>query len=141
MPSQLDLDQGGTVRQTQLVNLGPSVGWVLAPYAWYWAITTAGTTNILRGTSVVTINVNGNVNVQLPSAKQNPAGPQAVPGSFIGAPVTILDLGGFAPGAVYTILPFGAELIDGLASIVISSQYGLYQLQPNLISGGWNLRQ
>ena len=141
MASQQDLDQGGTVRQTQKIYLGPSVGWVSAGANNILPITAAGTTNVLLGATLVTLNVAGLVTVQLFSAKGNHAGAQAVPGSFLYRPVTIVDIGGNCLTYPATILPYGAETIDGLPSIPISVNYGAFTLSPNIPAGGWTLTQ
>lgn len=141
MPSQVDLDQGGTNRQTQKVYLGPSVGWVSAPFHAPVSITTPGTTVILWGSNLVTVNVAGLVTVQLPPAKATSAGAQAIPGQFVSAPITVVDIGGNAVNFTITILPAAGETIDGLASITIVAAYGAYTLQPKTESGGWTLTQ
>ena len=141
MGSQLDIDQGGLFRQTNRVYLGPSVGWVWSPSQVILPVVVAGTTNVLEGTSVVTVNVNGSVTLQLPQSKQSAAGAGAVPGMAVSYPVTIVDIGGFATAHPILILPFGAELIDGLASIELQSAYGAYVMQPDILNGGWILTQ
>lgn len=141
MGSQLDLDQGGTFRQRQRVYLGPSVGWIEVPYSVWLPVTVGGTTNVLRGNTLVTINFNGNVTLQLPSSLASAAGAQAIPGSFIDTPLTIVDIGGFAQANTYLILPFGSETIDNQASIQLVSAYGAFILKPQVLVGGWSLIQ
>jgi len=139
MGSQLDLDQGGSFRQFVRRYLGPSVGWVNSPDDNVVPVTVGGTTTIVRGATLVTVNFNGNVTIQLPSAKSSlqPAG--AMPGTYLALPITIVDIGGFVNGTsvLITILPFGAETIMGLASIQIASPFGAFNLLPNLTVGGW----
>ena len=140
MASQLDLDQGGSFRQYVRRYLGASVGWVLSPDDNVVPVTVVGTTTVLVGTTLVPINVNGNVTIQLPSAKAPiNVTPGAMPGGSLALPITIVDIGGFVDGAtvLYTILPFGAELIMSLASFTISNPYGAVTLIPRLTSGGW----
>lgn len=141
MPSQLDLDQGGTYRQQQKVWLGPSVGWVQAQQEAVLPITAIGTYSILPGTNLITINVNGNVTINLPSAKASPAGAGAVPGQWVLVPINIVDIGGFASANTYSIVPFGAETISGLASVSLVSNFGAFLLKPILETGGWTLLQ
>lgn len=143
MPSQLDLDQGGTVRQSQRLYLGPSIGWILSPANNILSVTTVGTTIVLLGTTLILINVAGLVTIQLPSALASAAGAQALPGTFLGRPITVVDSGGNANPTTrkITILPFGTELIDGLASIAIQAPYGAFVLTPNTPLGGWTLTQ
>jgi len=141
LPSQLDLDQGGTFRQNQRVYMGPSVGWVSAPQQTVLAIIGTGTYSLARGMNLVTINANANVTINLPSAKAAPAGPQAIPGQWILVPIVIVDIGGFAATNTYTINPSGAETISSLASIRLASNFGAFVLKPILETGGWTLTQ
>ena len=141
MGSQTDLDQGGTFRQYERYWMGPSVGWVTQPQQAVLPITTAGTVAVSRGTNLITLNVNGSVTINLPSAKASPQSPQAIPGQWVLIPLTIVDIGGFAAANTYTINPFGAELISGLATIRLASNYGAFILKPILETGGWTLLQ
>jgi hypothetical protein len=141
MPSQQDLDQGGTFRQYTRVWQGPSVGWVTYPFQAVLEIKVAGTVSILRGTNLVKLNINGNVTLNLPSSIASTKTPQAIPGQWVIAPITIVDKGGFAGGVTYNIVPFGAELISGLANVQLAAPYGTIVLEPLLESGGWNLLQ
>jgi len=141
MGSQLDLDQGGTFRQRHQVYLGPSVGWIEAPLTSILRITTAGTITVLGGNTLITVNVNGAVTIQLPPAKGNAAGAGGVPGTFMATPIVIVDIGGFATANPITINAAGAETIDGQASVSLSSNYGAFTLQPDVINGGWTLIQ
>ena len=75
MPSQLDLDQGGTFRQFQRVWQGPSVGWVIYPFSAVLEIKTGGTFAISRGTTLIKLNVNASVTLNLPSSKATVLGP------------------------------------------------------------------
>lgn len=141
MGSQTDLDQGGTFRQFTRVHLGPSVGAVDYPFQAVLNITAAGTYTIARGTTLIKLNVNGNVTINLPSSKATPQGPQAKPGQWVIAPVVIMDIGGFASTNTYTINPNGAETISGLASVQLVSNRGVLVLEPIIDTGGWNLTQ
>lgn len=141
MSSQLDLDQGGTFRQFQKVWMGPSVGWLTMPVQAVLPITVAGVYPIQRWTNLITLAANGNITLNLPSSKASPTGPQAIPGQWVLNPVTVVDIGGFAAGVVYSIVPNGAELISGLASVRLSAQYGSIILKPILETGGWTLIQ
>jgi hypothetical protein len=141
MASQLDLDQGGTTRQTHKVYLGPSVGWVEVSWEWVLNVTTGGTTTMLLGTNLVLVNFNGAVTIQLPSFKATSAGAQAIPRQFLILPVVISDVGGFAFSNNITILPFGSETLSGLASIKLSSNYGSIVIRPDIVNGGGTLLQ
>lgn len=141
MSSQLDLDQGGTYRETQKVYLGPSVGWVEISSQWMLNVLVGGTTNILLGTNLILVNFNGAVTIQLPQFKATTAGAQAIPKQFATIPVAIIDVGGFAGAHPITILPFGTELIAGLASLQITAPRGAYVIQPDIVNGGGNLIQ
>jgi len=141
MGSQLDLDQGGTFRQYERYWMGPSVGWVTSPQQAVLPITTGGAVAVSRGTNLVTVNFNGPVTLNLPSAKASPQSPQAIPGQWVLLPVTVVDIGGFATANPITINPFGTELISGLASVQLASSYGSIILKPILETGGWTLLQ
>jgi hypothetical protein len=138
MGSQTDLDQGGNFRQFVKRYLGPSVGWVNSPDDNVVPITSGGTTTIAAGATLIPVNYNGAVTVQLPSAKASTtATAGAVPGLSLALPITVVDIGGFAASHNITILPFGTEKIMGLSSISISVAYGAFTLIPNLSAGGW----
>lgn len=143
MSSQRDLDQGGTFRQWVKTYMGPSVGWVPVPVDAVLPVTTGGAKTIERGTSLILLNVNASVTINLPSAKAAPQGPQAIPGQWVINPVTVVDIGGFAnPGVVdYLIVPAAGETISGLASVQLASPRGTIILNPILDTGGWNLIQ
>lgn len=141
MSSQLDLDQGGTFRQYQRLWMGPSVGWLNVPLAAELPIIATGTYTIQRGINLISINVNANVTINLPSSKASVDGPQAIPGQWVLVPITVVDVGGFASGVTYTINPFGSEKISGLSSVTLASAYGSLILKPQLLTGGWTLLQ
>lgn len=141
MSSQQDLDQGGTFRQTQKLNLGPSIGWVEVASQWLQNVTSGGTTTLVRGTNLILVNFNGSVTIQLPSLKASLAGPLAIPRQFAVIPIIICDIGGFAFASPITILPFGAELISGLASVPIGSSYGSITIRPDVVNGGGTMLQ
>jgi hypothetical protein len=141
MASQLDLDQGGTFRQWVRQYMGPSVGWVSVPVDAVLPVTAAGGTILQRGTSLVTINVDADVNITLPSAKASPAGPQAIPGQWVINPVTVVDIGGFAGSRTYNIFPAVGENISGLPSVRLASPRGSLIFVPLIASGSWNLIQ
>lgn len=54
----------------------------------------------------------------------------------LGIPIIIKDIAGNAAANVATIVPNGAEKIDGLNSVPINSNYGGFKLTP-LAAGGW----
>lgn len=142
MTSQTDWDQGGTVRQLQRLYLGPSVGWVNSPNNNILPVTSAGPISIALGMTLVTVNFNGAVVLNLPSALASAAGAQAQPGTFLGRPIVVVDIAGFASVAnPITCNPFGSELIDGLASIAIKVAYGAVVFTPNTPAGGYTLTQ
>jgi hypothetical protein len=139
MGSQLDLDQGGTYRQYVRRFLGPSVGWVWTPEENILNVSSGGTTTILQGTTLVQVNVNGAVTIQLPSTKfSQTATAGALPGTFLKLPVTVVDIGGFAAANNITILPIAGQTIMSLASIKITAAYGGFTLVPSSEHGEWN---
>lgn len=139
MPSQLDLDQGGTNRNWINTYLGPSVGWVRAPLQNVLNITVAGTYQLDPSTSLVTVNVAGAVTIVLPSAIDPTVAAGAQPGLFVNNPITIVDIGNNAQAHPITIQPAsGAETIMGLTQIQITVNYGGYTLAPNSALATWN---
>jgi len=143
MPSQLDLDQGGTFRQYQRIWMGPSVGWQTMPVQAILNLAAAGTYSILRWTNLIKLRVaSGVVTLNLPSSKATAQGPQAIPGQWVYNPVIIVDLSGQAGGATtININPFTGELISGLTSVQLAVPYGTILLEPELVTGGWTLGQ
>jgi hypothetical protein len=89
-------------------------------------VTAAGTYSVQTTDSVVLINktVAAANSVQLPAA--NARG---------GLPVTVKDLKGDGATNNITVLPAGAETIDGLANVPINANYGAYKFWP--VTGGW----
>lgn len=140
MPSQIDLDQGGTSREWVRAYRGPSVGYIMVPQRNVLQITAAGTYVLDPSTSLVEVNVAGAVTITLPSAVVPSVGPQAQPGLFAQNPITIVDIGGNAgtPANNITIQRNNSnENIMGLASIKISVNYGGYTLAPSSTQKGW----
>jgi hypothetical protein len=139
MPSQTDLDMGGTVREWVNQYLGPSVGWVQLPARNILEIIAPGTYTLDLSTNLVHINVNGLVTIIMPPVI-NPSVPAGVlPGKFGKVAVGIVDIGGFASGAnPITIQRNNAnENILGLASIQITAQFGGFILYPSNTLKGW----
>jgi hypothetical protein len=139
MASQQDLDQGGTFRETVRTYMGPSVGWVIAPARNVLSITVAGSYILNLSTTLVIINTTGAVTVTLPSALDPSVPAGALPGGYVKAIVTIVDIAG-TPNV--TIDPIsGAETIMGLASIKLATPYGSYSLRPDNTFKGWTAAQ
>jgi len=127
----LDFDQSGTSRQWLRTYLGPSVGWIMAPYQIVLPITAAGTYSLDPSTNLVEVNVAGAVTIILPLSANPVVGPQAQPGLFADNPITIVDIGGNAAANNITIQPYNvSETVMGLASIKIATNFGGYTLQP-----------
>lgn len=146
MPSQTDLDQGGTHRQWVKQYLGPSVGWVSLPNTNVLQITVAGTYQLNLSTSLVEVNVVGAVTIILPSA-QGTSSLGGTGGTTAGAnpgvagkvPITIVDIAGNASAHPITIQPISnTETIMGLASIQITINYGGFTLEPIPGAKTWN---
>ena len=117
--------------------MGPTVGWVYLPGRNPFEITAAGTYSISPDTSVVNVNANGAVIINLPTAK-NPNAPAGVlPALYARTAISIVDVGGFATAHPITIQPLAGETIMGLASIQITSNYGAFILSPNVSLSGW----
>lgn len=73
----------------------------------------------------VLVNFGGAVTIQLPTAN-----------SRVGVPVSVVDISGAAASNNITILPNGAETIMGQSSLVISGNYGSFNLWP-ISTGNW----
>lgn len=137
MSSQTDLDQGGSTRQFERRWLGPSVGWVWTPVENILAVTSASASPVV-GTTLVTVNYNGAVTITLPDVTQPSIPANSIPGPFLGLPLTIVDIGGFAATHNITINPAAGKTIISLASIAIANAYGGFTLIPNLSTGNWD---
>jgi hypothetical protein len=92
---------------------------------------------VQQGTSIVHVNVNGSVTVQLFAARGNAAGAGQVPGSYIQTVLTVNDVGGYAQAFPITILPAVGETISGSNSFILSANYGLVTLLADVLNGGW----
>jgi hypothetical protein len=92
----------------------------------YTTVTGTGTYPVAVTDNIILINktVPAANSVQLPAASSR--------GGF---PITIKDLKGDAATNNITVLPNGAETIDGLLSVVINSNYGSYKFYP--AQNGW----
>ncbi len=138
MPSQTDLDQGGTARQWVRTFMGPSVGWVMLPGTNPFDIIVGGTYILTPDTSLVQVKVAALVTLTLPTAIDPGVPAGVLPGPYAKTPITILDIGGNAFTFPITIQPAsGLENIMGLASIQITANYGGVTLKPNNAQKGW----
>lgn len=139
MPSQTDLDEGGTSREWVQTYMGPSIGMVWAPRRNPLAkITAAGTYVLDWSTNLVEVSVAGAVVIILPSAIDPSVPAGVLPGRFVKASITICDIGGFALDNPITIQPASiAETIVNLPQIQIDSNYGQYVLSPSNALKGW----
>src|SRR3974390_390797 len=125
----IDFDQSGTQREWRRVYLGPSVGWLDAPYQTLLPVTVAGTYNLDPSTNLVEVNVAGAVTIVLPSCQFPASGAQAQPRLFVSNPITVIDIGGNAASNNITINPNNvSETIMGLASVKIATNYGGFTL-------------
>lgn len=138
MPSQTDLDQGGTFREWVRTFMGPSVGWVMAPVRSVLTITAAGAYIINLSTTLVIINTTAAVTLTMPSALNADIPAGAMPGSYVKAIVTIVDIGG-APNVIIDAAV--GQTIMGLASIDLFTAYGSYSLRPDNTFAGWTAAQ
>ncbi len=140
MPSQTDLDQGGTAREWVSQYLGPSVGWVRTPGRNLLEITNPGIVNLDLSTNLVHVrSVPGAITytIVLPSALSVNKG-VVNPGTFVKSSITIVDTGGAATVATILIKPISvAETIMGLTQIQITTNYGGFILQPSQTVAGW----
>lgn len=136
MPSQTDLDMGGTAREWVNTYLGPSVGWVRAP-ARNVLLAGLGTYHLDLSTNFVQVSAGAPVTIILPSALDVANG-VTVPGAFVKSNITIVDILGQAAAFPITIKPISlAETIMGLAQIQITTNFGGFILQPSTLLPGW----
>lgn len=131
--SDVDLDKGGTERQWIKTWFGPSLGWAMTQIASVFSVAAGGTSNVPKGTTLVMVNFNGAVTLQLPSTIPT----IVTPASFFKYPLTIVDVGGFAgAGTEITILPANGETIMGLPQVQILNPHGSFSFLPKN-TGGW----
>lgn len=138
MGSQTDLDQGGTFREWVRTFMGPSVGWVMAPARSVLSITAVGAYTINLSTTLVIINTAAAVTLTMPSALNADIPAGAMPGPYVKAIVTIVDISG-APNV--TIDAAVDQTIMGLVSIPLITAYGSYSLRPDNAFAGWTAAQ
>lgn len=139
MPSATDLDQGGTFREWVRTYLGPSVGWVMFQQASTLVVSSGGITTLSLSVTVVQVNFNGSVTLQLPSSIVPPSSIPAItiqPSNLLPI-MSISDIGGFAAANPITILPAAGELIFGQSVIQIVSNFGGYSIK-GIPTGGWS---
>lgn len=84
---------------------------------------------------VIRVNNAAATTINLPATNSGNA--LAIPRPGAGAPVTIKDVSGTAATYPITITANGSETIDGLASVVINTNYGHFTLVSN--GTGWNV--
>lgn len=88
--------------------------------------TVAGDYNVAGETTLL-------INKAVPAAHNINLPPAATRNSV---PIVIKDYAGNAAANIATIIPSGAERIDGLAALPINSNYGGFRLVPVTIAGG-----
>ena len=139
MPSQQDLDQGGTFREWVNAYMGPSVGWIRVPMRSVLKITAAGTYALNLSTTLVIVDTTTAVTITMPSALDPTIPAGAIPGPYVKSIITIVDISG-APNV--TINPISnAETIMDLSSIALKTAYGSYSLRPDNTLAGWTAAQ
>lgn len=94
----------------------------------YREVTSAGDITVAGGDDIIGVNkASGaatNINLGLASARS-------------GKPITVKDIKGDAASNNITFVFSGGELVDGMASLVIATNYGWFTLYPR--TGGWYL--
>lgn len=135
----MDLDQGGLSYQKVRVWLGPSLGWVDQQVTPNFLVTTAGTTTIPAGASIVLVDVAGLVTLNLPDVTAWLNQPAYNPMTAFERVLWIKDLGGNAQAFNITVQPFGAQSIDKLAqAFTIVQNRQLLRLYPiHTDNSGW----
>ncbi len=143
MPSQTDLDQGGTNRLWERVYMGASVGWKNIPSKNFIGtststntITAADTYVLDWSTNFVQVNVAGAVTIVLP-AVSIPSNAMTQPGRNQRINVTIVDIGNNGQAHPITIQPAAGDTVMGLAQIQITTNYGGFVLEPVPAARTW----
>ncbi len=133
-----DLDQSGQTFQWVYVNLGPTLGWVKTLVKPSQEITSAGTTTLGSGASLVFVNVAGAVTILLPDVRSWLKEAQYQPATGFERAIWIKDLGGNAATFNITVTPFSTQTIDLLAqSFTILQTRQLLRLYPLNDLSGW----
>lgn len=128
----VDFDQGGTFRQLRRITLGPSIGPLDTPDEVILTITSAGTTIVPLGYTLIRVNTTSAVTLQLPKFK----GLTAIANPLTN-PVSNLTIVGNTTAPNITILPGAGEFFDGsLTSAPLNVAFGSRILLPDTINGG-----
>lgn len=133
-----DLDKGGNTLQLTRVYLGPTLGWAMAYINPARFITSAGSTQLILGDSVVFVNVAALVTILLPDAVQwLQQFPMKSAIATFGEYLYIKDYGGNAAAFNITVTPFGTQKIDNLAGLTIGQNRQSIRLYPLADASGW----
>lgn len=134
-----DLDQGGVDRRFVKQYLGPTVGWIDAPFNNTKHITVGGAYTLDVGVTQVLLDVAAEVTLQLwnPIPPTVPP-PNSLPGPSIDMPLSIIDIGGNTGSFPCTILPAAGKEINGDTELLIAEAYGTALLEPDAEYGNWN---
>ena len=133
----LDLDKSGNTFQGMRVYLGPSLGWVQTRIQPQFTITVTGTYTLTSDVGVVLVNVNAPVTINLPDVTQWLNETAYMPSTAFERAIWVKDIGAHAQANNITIVPFGAQLIDGLSQFTIASNRALIRLYPLADLSGW----
>ena len=136
----VDLDQSGQVVQWAQVYLGPTLGWIRAPVQPQRIVTAAGDITAVAGDYAILVNktVGAATNVNLPDVVQWLKQTIAQALSTVERALWIKDLKGDAATNNITIVPYGAQTIDGLAqNFIIVQNRQLLRLYPRSDLAGW----
>lgn len=114
-----------------LISAGPSIGLIRRPIFNEREITDGGTTNVDPYDFLILLNAAAAQTVQFPDVVQWMRQPW---GQF---PILVKDKGNNAGTYVKTVLPFGSQTIDGLASFSIQSDGGFGLFRPYSDLTGW----
>jgi hypothetical protein len=95
------------------------------------AVTAAITGAIAASTTFVWTNQAGNITLTLPNSVT-----WETANSALGIPLSVFDMSGAAQTNTVTIDTTGGQTINGMASVVIDSDFGGYRFRPKP-GGGW----
>ena|SRR6516164_1356486 len=121
--------------QGVMTYLGPTLGWVqswVRPERAYSSDVT-----LTSRDSVALISANSTVNVFLPDVKAWMQEPFYQVYSPFERAIWVKDIAGLAGMFTITIVPFGAQTIDGLANLTITTNRGIVRLYPRNDLVGW----
>lgn len=134
----IDLDKSGNPSHVAQAYLGPTLGLTNIPLIPARLVTTAGTTSIDPGDSVILVDIAAAVTINLPDVTAWVKQSLGRPATGFERALWIKDLGGNASTFNITVHPFGGQLIDKSGSdVTINVNFQLLRLYPLFDLSGW----